>query len=239
MRCIDVCLLQSPEAETLPLDEYLVRLRRCDDCPHAKSEDPLLRSLLARTRESAVALRRAHATIRKLEHEATEVSAEIDRYDAQLVKLERLQQVSSEQMEAALAHQVTRVREQEREIEALAVPIIHAWDGVFVLPIIGSLTSARARVLTERLLEEVASAHTHTAIIDVTGVGEIDTATADHLIRMVAAVRLLGAQPILTGVTAEIAQALVGLGVELTGITTLRNVRQALLQHLRASTSKN
>ena len=236
MRCVDVCLLQSPERDTLTLDDYLVRLRRCDECPHQRSDDPLVRSLLARTREAARAQRRAQATIRKLEHEAAEVNVEIARYDTQLVKLERLQQVSNEEMEAALAQQVARVREQEREIEALALPIIHAWDGVFVLPIIGSLTSARARVLTERLLEEVVRARTRTAIIDVTGVVDIDTATADHLIRMVSAVRLLGAEPILTGVTADIARSLVDLGVELVGITTLQNVRQALRQHLRTTT---
>lgn len=234
MRCVDVCLLEAPEGDSLPLDDFLARLRRCDECPHAESVDPVVRVLLARMREAAKAQRRAQAQIRKLEHEASEVAAELERYDAQLVKLERLQRVSSDEMEAALAQQVARVREQEREIEALAVPIIHAWNGVFVLPIIGNLTSARARVLTERLLEEVARAQTHTAIIDVTGVGDIDTATADHLIQMVSALRLLGAEPILTGVTAEIARALVDLGVELAGITTVRNVRQALLQHLRS-----
>ncbi len=233
MRCEELCLLHSPERDSLPLDDYLARLRRCDECPHASSDDPVVRSLLSRMREAARAHRRSQATIRKLEHEASEVASEIARYDTQLAKLERLQQISNEEMEAALAHQVARVRDQEREIEALAVPIIHAWDGVFVLPIIGTLTSARARVLTERLLEEVAVMRSHTAIIDVTGVGEIDTATADHLIRMVSALRLLGAAPILTGVTAEIARALVDLGVDLAEITTLRNVRQALQHHLR------
>lgn len=228
MRCLDLCLLESAEAASLSLDEYLARLRRCDDCPHAHGQDPLLRGLLARTQDAARALRRAHAEIRKLEQDAAEVARELEDYDAKLSKLERLQQVSTEQMEVALAEQVARVREQERELEALTLPIIQVLRGVLVLPIIGSLTSARARVLTERLLDEVARTRGHTAIIDVTGVTEIDTATAEHLIRMVGALRLLGAQSMLTGITASVAQALVGLGVELDDIVTVATVQQAL-----------
>ncbi|KIG19638.1 RsbR, positive regulator of sigma-B [Enhygromyxa salina] len=235
MRCEGTCLLESEAAQTLELDPFLAQLSRCDDCPHASADNPIVRLLFARASEAGRAHQRLLATIRKLEHEAAEVSAEVTRYDAQIAKLEHLQQVSSQEIEAALVHQVGRVRDQEREIEALSVPIIRILEGTIVLPIIGALTASRARILTERLLDEVARSQIHTPIIDVTGVGDIDTATANHLIRMIEALRLLGAQPILTGVTPEVAQSLVSLGVDLVGYTTLRSVRQALRYIARGS----
>lgn len=230
MRCVDMCLLDDPAVAALSLDEFLARLRRCDGCPHAAGDDARLARLLARCRDAASSQRRLHADVRKLEHDIAELNAEAERSDREIAKLERLQQVSSEEIEAELARSVERVREQEREIEALSVPIIHVAQGVFVLPIIGALTAARAKTLTERVLDEIVRAHVGTVILDVTGVGDVDTATADHLIRMVAAMRLLGARPILTGITPDVAQTLAELGVALEGIATCRNVRQALAQ---------
>jgi rsbT co-antagonist protein RsbR len=230
MRCEGTCLLETDAADQLPLSEWLTRLRRCDACPHTQpgGGEALVPGLLVRLREAGHELRRAAANVRKLEAEARDITRELDRYEQQITKLERMQQVSSEQIEAALAEQVARVREQEREIEALAVPIIHVWTGVIVLPIIGVLTSARAHVLTERLLAEVAEHRAHTPIIDLTGVGDIDTSTADHLVRMIASLRLLGARPILTGITPDVARMLVELGARLPDVLVLRNVRQAL-----------
>ena len=229
MRCKPSCVLELEGDDAPPLKDFLTQLRRCDDCPHAsEAAEPVFRRLLERSREAARDDRRKRATIRKLEHEAREVQLEVDRYELTITKLERLQTVSSEQIEVALREQLERVLAQEREIEALSVPLIHIWDGVIVLPIIGTLSAARADVLTARLLDEVSTAQRHTVIIDVTGVRGIDTSTANHIIDMVAALRLLGAKPVLTGVTPDVAQTLVALGVELSEVTTLRSVRQAL-----------
>ncbi|PRQ08107.1 STAS domain-containing protein [Enhygromyxa salina] len=213
MRCEGTCLLESEAAPSLELEQFLARLSGCDGCPHAADDSPIVRLLLARASEAARAQQQLQAKV----HE-----------------LEQSRQASSQEIESELNQQVNRVREQEREIEALSVPIIRIWEGTIVLPIIGALTASRARVLTERLLDEVARTHVHTPIIDITGVSDIDTATANHLIRMIEALRLLGAQPILTGVTPDVAQALVSLGVDLVGYTTLRNVRQALRHIARA-----
>ena len=228
MRCQSICILEREDDE-LDLESFLKQLRRCDGCPHASDAgDPVLRRTLVRLRAAARSSRRKSATIRKLAHEQRELQVEIDRYESQITKLERVQVVSSEEIEAALRDQVERVLEQEREIEALSVPLIHIWDGVLVLPIIGAMSTTRAEILTTRLLDEVSARQLHTAIVDVTGVAQIDTHTANNIVNMMRALRLLGTRTLLTGVTPTIAQTLVGLGVELADVETLRNVRQAL-----------
>ncbi len=230
MRCEDTCLLESEEGARLPLDTFLTRLRRCDGCPHA-SEDaaPAVRVLLARCREAAAARRRSRSELSKRERTIVELEEAIASYEARVAKLERLQQNSLRETEAELRMQIRLVAQQRYEIQELSVPIIHVWEDIFVLPVIGTLETERARVLTERLLDEVVKTQCKRPIIDVTGVGAIDNATADHLIRVFRALRLLGAKPILTGLNREVARTLVELSVDLSDIKVMRNVRQALM----------
>lgn len=113
-------------------------------------------------------------------------------------------------------------------IESLSAPILHVWDGVLALPVLGSLSGERAASLMERLLTEIQRTRSSWAILDVTGVDIIDTHTADHLLRVARAVELLGARCIITGIQPAVAQTMVALEASFTGIVTRATLRDGL-----------
>ena len=115
---------------------------------------------------------------------------------------------------------ITERKMQERTILQLSTPIIKIWDNILAVPLIGILDSKRATLVTETLLEAIVKTGSKIAIIDVTGITVIDTQVANHLIKTLSAVRLLGAKSIITGIRPEIAQTLVDLGVSLGDIVT-------------------
>ncbi len=122
-----------------------------------------------------------------------------------------------------------RIRRQAQEIlEMATVPIVQVWKGIVLVPLIGTLDSARTQQLMERLLDRVTETESPVAVIDITGVPTIDTQTAQHLLETVAAVRLLGADVILTGVRPVIAQTLVHIGVDLSTISTRSSLAAGL-----------
>ncbi len=122
-----------------------------------------------------------------------------------------------------------RIRRQAQEIlEMATVPIVQVWKGIVLVPLIGTLDSARTQQLMERLLERVTETESPVAVIDITGVPTIDTQTAQHLLETVSAVRLLGADVILTGVRPVIAQTLVHIGVDLSTISTRSSLAAGL-----------
>jgi rsbT co-antagonist protein RsbR len=104
---------------------------------------------------------------------------------------------------------------QQREIAELSTPVVKLWDGVLALPIIGTLDSERTQVVMESLLQRIVDDGAAIAIIDITGVPTVDTLTAQHLLKTVAAARLMGADCIISGIRPQIAQTIVHLGVEL------------------------
>jgi rsbT co-antagonist protein RsbR len=108
---------------------------------------------------------------------------------------------------------------QQREIAELSTPVVKLWDGVLALPIIGTLDSERTQVVMESLLQRVVDDGAEIAIIDITGVPTVDTLTAQHLLKTVAAARLMGADCIISGIRPQIAQTIVHLGVELNVIS--------------------
>ncbi|MEA2559893.1 MAG: rsbT co-antagonist protein RsbR, partial [Acidobacteriota bacterium] len=108
---------------------------------------------------------------------------------------------------------------------------------VLCLPVVGIVDSQRSAEMTETLLEMIVAKQARTAIVDITGIDAMDTKTADHFIKMAKAVRLLGADCILSGINPGIAQTLTHIGVDLTGIRTLRNLRDALQVFLREQTA--
>lgn len=108
---------------------------------------------------------------------------------------------------------------QQREIAELSTPVVKLWDGVLALPIIGTLDSARTQVVMENLLQRIVDDGAAIAIIDITGVPTVDTLTAQHLLKTVAAARLMGADCIISGIRPQIAQTIVYLGVELNVVT--------------------
>ena len=105
---------------------------------------------------------------------------------------------------------------QQQEIAELSTPVIKLWQGILALPLIGTLDSQRTQVVMENLLETIVHQGAEIAIIDITGVPTVDTLTAQHLLKTVAAARLMGADCIISGIRPQIAQTMVHLGVELT-----------------------
>jgi PAS domain S-box-containing protein len=122
-----------------------------------------------------------------------------------------------------------KIKQQAQEIlEMAVVPLVQVWDGIVLVPLIGTLDSQRTQQLMERLLHRVTETRSAVAIIDITGVPTVDTQTAQHVIETISAVRLLGAETILTGVRANIAQTLVHLGVDLSNVTTRSSLTAGL-----------
>jgi rsbT co-antagonist protein RsbR len=121
---------------------------------------------------------------------------------------------------------------QAREILEISTPVVQVWDGILLVPLIGTLDSQRTQQVMEKLLTAIADSNSPVALIDITGVPTIDTQTARHLVETVTAVRLLGAEVLLTGVRPAIAQTLVHLGIELSGVITRSSLASGLKQAL-------
>lgn len=122
----------------------------------------------------------------------------------------------------------TTRRTLERTVVALSTPILQVWRGILALPVIGPVDQPRAEAIMQSLMNALASTRARFAILDLTGVDGIDTATADHLLRIVRAIALLGAQGIVTGIQPAIARTLVDLGVDLSRIRTFRSMEDGL-----------
>lgn len=123
-------------------------------------------------------------------------------------------------------------RQQQAMLE-LSTPVVKLWDGVLALPVIGTLDSERTQVVMENLLEQIVSTGAGIAIIDITGVPTVDTLVAQHLLKTVAAARLMGADCIISGIRPQIAQTIVHLGVELGQVTTKATLADAFAIALR------
>jgi PAS domain S-box-containing protein len=122
-----------------------------------------------------------------------------------------------------------KIRRQSQEIlEMAAVPVVQVWDGILLVPLIGSLNSQRTQQLMDRLLNRVMETGSPVALLDITGVPAIDTQTAQHLIETISAVRLLGSEVVLTGVRPSIAQTLVHLGIDLSNVSTRSSLSAGL-----------
>jgi rsbT co-antagonist protein RsbR len=127
-------------------------------------------------------------------------------------------------------HQATReelIRRQGEEMLELSTPVIQLWDGILALPLIGTLDSARTQVVMESLLQQIVATRSPIAILDITGVPTVDTLTAQHLLKTVAATRLMGAECIISGIRPQIAQTIVHLGVSLGDIVTKASLADA------------
>ncbi|SJZ87742.1 STAS domain-containing protein [Sediminibacterium ginsengisoli] len=117
---------------------------------------------------------------------------------------------------------------QTDEISEISTPVIRVWDGIVALPIIGTLDSSRTQVVMEALLQEIVESGSTIAILDISGVPAVDSLVAQHLIKTVAATRLMGAECIISGIRPEIAQTVVHLGIDLSNIVTKASLASAL-----------
>lgn len=120
------------------------------------------------------------------------------------------------------------IRRQQEELLELSTPVVKMWDGIVALPLIGTLDSARTSVVMESLLQRIVETGSEIAIIDITGVPTVDTLVAQHLLKTVAAARLMGADCIISGIRPQIAQTMVHLAIDLSAVTTKASMAEAL-----------
>jgi rsbT co-antagonist protein RsbR len=143
----------------------------------------------------------------------------------------------SESYQSELEEKLRTIESQRLAIAELSTPVMQVWDGVLCLPVVGVMDTARSAEMTESLLRAVVEMKTKCCIIDITGIEVMDTGTADHFMRMARAVRLLGAQCVLTGINPHIAQTIVQMGIDLGGIQTHRSLRDALRNYVDRATA--
>jgi PAS domain S-box-containing protein len=143
-----------------------------------------------------------------------------------LIMRDATKQIRNEQERAALHEQV--IEAQQAALRELSTPLIPLTDDLLAMPLIGTIDSIRAQQVIETLLAGVAASRAATVILDITGVQVVDTQVANALLRAAQAVKLLGAQVVLTGIRPEIAQTLVGLGLDLSGIVTRATLQSGI-----------
>jgi rsbT co-antagonist protein RsbR len=127
------------------------------------------------------------------------------------------------------------IRRQQEEMLELSTPVVQLWEGIVALPLIGTLDSARTSVVMETLLQTIVDTRSELAIIDITGVPTVDTLVAQHLLKTVAAARLMGADCIISGIRPQIAQTMVHLQIDLSAVTTKATMAEALRFALKRS----
>jgi rsbT co-antagonist protein RsbR len=120
------------------------------------------------------------------------------------------------------------IRRQQQDLLELSTPVIKLFEGVLAVPMIGTLDSARTQVVMETLLQRIVETGSRLAIIDITGVPTVDTLVAQHLLKTVSAIRLMGAECIISGIRPQIAQTIVHLGIDLQGIASKASLADAL-----------
>ena len=120
------------------------------------------------------------------------------------------------------------ISRQQQEIIEVSTPVMHVWEGILALPIIGTLDSVRTQIVMQNLLNAISASGYQVAILDISGVSVVDTLVAQHLIKTVNAARLMGADCIISGIRPEIAQTMVQLGIDLSFIKTKATLASAL-----------
>jgi rsbT co-antagonist protein RsbR len=143
--------------------------------------------------------------------------------------LDRLGLLTTEEYQKGREAVIAR---QQRELIELSTPVVKLWDGVLAVPLIGTLDSERTQIVMESLLERIVDTNSTMAIIDITGVPTVDTLVAQHLLKTVAAARLMGADCVISGIRPQIAQTIVHLGLTLSEVTTKATMADAIAHAL-------
>jgi rsbT co-antagonist protein RsbR len=133
-----------------------------------------------------------------------------------------------------LEERLATIEEQAKAIRDMSTPVLEVWDDVLVVPVIGVVDTERGAEIMESVLQRLSTAQARFVVVDVTGVPMLDDRAADHLLSVVKAASLLGARCVLTGVSPAVAQTVVSLGVDLTKVVTLRNLKAGLRHCLEA-----
>ncbi|HRX57744.1 MAG TPA: PAS domain-containing protein [Eubacteriales bacterium] len=132
----------------------------------------------------------------------------------------------------AQAQYEERLREQNQTIRLMSTPTIKLWEGVLVLPVVGVIDSMRAQNMMETMLNRIVETYSKVIILDIQGVAAVDTAVANHLIKITKATKLLGCECILSGISPAVAQTIINLGIDMNAIKTKSTLSDALLEAL-------
>jgi len=140
--------------------------------------------------------------------------------------------------EAYMAARERIIADQSQAMLELSTPVIRLWEGIIAVPLVGTLDSARAQLVMEKLLEALIATGADHAVLDITGVSTVDTEVAQHLLKTVSAARLLGAECIVSGIRPQVAQTIVSLGIEFGDIATKATLADALAYALSRTGQK-
>jgi len=157
-----------------------------------------------------------------------------DMEEANKEKTERLMESQAE-----LEEKLVTIEQQQIAIRELSTPIMEVWDDVLVLPIVGVLDTKRSMDIMNSLLSAIVSMQAKCIILDITGVEIVDTKTADYLMKVAQAARLLGVHCVLTGINPAVAQTLVEIGADLSMVKTLRNLKAGLMECINTLRQNN
>ena len=130
------------------------------------------------------------------------------------------------------------IADQGQAMLELSTPVVRLWEGIIAVPLVGTLDSARAQLVMEKLLETLIATGAEHAVLDITGVSTVDTEVAQHLLKTVSAARLLGAECIVSGIRPQVAQTIVSLGIEFGDIATKATLADALAYALSRTGQK-
>jgi rsbT co-antagonist protein RsbR len=169
---------------------------------------------------------------RELSNDATALADEVW---AVTDVIDRLGLYTMEMFQKGREEVITR---QQQELMELSTPVVQLWENILALPLIGTLDSERTQVVMESLLQRIVETGAMIAIIDITGVPTVDTLVAQHLMKTIAAARLMGADCIISGIRPQIAQTIVHLGVNLQDVTTKATLADAFIIALRRTQAK-
>ena len=159
----------------------------------------------------------------RLRKDLSAAEAAEEQWNATLV-LDQLGLLTTETYQRTREELITR---QQQDMLELSTPVVKLWDGVLALPMIGTLDSARTQVVMETLLQRIVETGSAVAILDITGVPTVDTLVAQHLLKTIAAARLMGADCIISGIRPQIAQTIIHLGVDLGNVITKATLADA------------
>lgn len=236
-------------AEVMPADDdewaatMHERLKRLQDAAEVRDMTAYLAEQRARITEMAAAGVPLHTIARATSDMRDPIAAHlrnvIPDVDGQRDAVDALDYMVRQSLISA-GEVYAKGREEEVEdefrglVRRLSTPVIQVWDEIQVLPLIGTIDSERARQMTEQLLERIVDQQARVVIIDITGVPTVDTAVADHILKTAKAAGLVGARAILVGISPQVAQTLVRLGVSLDQIETYSDMRTGLERALQA-----
>lgn len=148
----------------------------------------------------------------------------------------RAERARSLAFKSEIEEKLATIEAQRQAIRELSMPVIEVWEGVLCLPVVGIVDSSHAGRMNEELLSVIGERRTRCAIIDITGIKVMDAKTVEHFVRLAKAVRLLGAECVMTGVSPAIAQTMVELGADLHNVKIRRSLRDALHDYVTTQT---